>query len=353
MTSDHIQTLLLCALPASGKSETRKFLSSLAPEDLRTSFKIAQTVQLDDYPYVDVMKKVDAALESIIGTARARMFYPHPDELFFHKEDWETLIHLLNEDYDDLIDRPARPEVDSGRWMCERLDRAREKTGAYQTWGEGQASEGGRATRILSLPEGVLEQLYAVLRPTTDVLMREKYDCFPETLEDKTVVIEFARGGSQGSEMPLKPPMGYEYSFSCLSDRILSGAAVLYVWVTPEMSRAKNIARAQEKAGDAATSANLSLNHGVPEIVMLQDYGVDDIEYLLEKSGVANAVMVASKASGRPFVIPLSRFDNREDLTTFARSPQVEWAKDDVDRIRAAFEHCFGGLTEQYTALHG
>ncbi|KAG9397185.1 hypothetical protein J8273_1094 [Carpediemonas membranifera] len=335
MARDHIQTLLLCALPASGKSETRKFLASLSDEDLKTNFKIAETVQLDDYPYVDMMRKIDDAL---MEKNQPRMFFAAADKGFINSYDWGTLMHLINEDYEDLINKPARPAYEhSSKWMFERMDAARALVGIKDS--------------IMSKPADVLEHLYSKLDATNDVLMSEKFDCFPDTLEDKTVVIEFARGGAQGSEMPLKPPMGYEYSFSCLSDRILSGAAVLYVWVTPEMSRAKNIARAQEKAGDAATSANLSLNHGVPMSVMLGDYGCDDIEYLLETSGIPDAVKITAQKSGKEFVIPLGRFDNREDLTTFARGPRAEWSTEDIAKIRAAFEKCFAGLTERYVNM--
>jgi len=60
-----IPVVLLCALPASGKSESRKFLEKMSRDDLQASFKIGETVQLDDYPYVDLMRDFDTALEQL------------------------------------------------------------------------------------------------------------------------------------------------------------------------------------------------------------------------------------------------------------------------------------------------
>jgi len=45
-----IDVLLLVALPASGKSEVRRYLASLTPEQCRDEMHLGPTVQLDDYP---------------------------------------------------------------------------------------------------------------------------------------------------------------------------------------------------------------------------------------------------------------------------------------------------------------
>ena len=59
--SDHVLPILMfCALPASGKSETRRYLKTLTKEDTK-KFHLGETsTQVDDFPYVDGMKKIDA-----------------------------------------------------------------------------------------------------------------------------------------------------------------------------------------------------------------------------------------------------------------------------------------------------
>ena len=60
--SKHIDILLLLALPASGKSEARRYLASLSPEQCHEQFGIGHTVQLDDFPYVHIMRRISDEL---------------------------------------------------------------------------------------------------------------------------------------------------------------------------------------------------------------------------------------------------------------------------------------------------
>jgi hypothetical protein len=62
--SKHIDVLLLLALPASGKSEARRYLASLSPEQCHEQFGIGHTVQLDDFPYVHIMRRISDELTS-------------------------------------------------------------------------------------------------------------------------------------------------------------------------------------------------------------------------------------------------------------------------------------------------
>src|SRR5215510_6941663 len=57
-----IDVLLLFALPASGKSEVRRYLASLSPEQCRDELHLGPTAQLDDYPYVHLMRRVSQEL---------------------------------------------------------------------------------------------------------------------------------------------------------------------------------------------------------------------------------------------------------------------------------------------------
>ena len=62
-----IDTILLTALPASGKSEVRRYLAELDPEAVREGFHMGETVQLDDYPYVHMMRRISEELIQLGG----------------------------------------------------------------------------------------------------------------------------------------------------------------------------------------------------------------------------------------------------------------------------------------------
>jgi hypothetical protein len=125
--------------------------------------------------------------------------------------------------------------------------------------------------------------------------------------------------------MPIPGSIGYGYSLARLSPAILERAAILYVWVTPEDSRRKNRERANPDDPGSI------LHHGVPEFVMENDYGCDDMEWLIERSDKPGTVKVA--AHGKVFHLPVARFDNRKDLTTFIRGDRAKWKAEDVKAL--------------------
>ena len=315
--NDVFDTVLLLALPASGKSEIRRYLEYQTENTCRELFHMGETVQLDDYPYVHIMRRVDELLE---GAGRPRVFFETRDRGFADTADWGTLIALINEDYTDIRAIRRRNPDEPVRWMLDRFDRAREAVGARAPFSSMENSD----TEILL--NGLVKEV--------DDLISEWNSNVPKSLEGKTIVIEFARGGPKDSPMPLPRCYGYAYSLAELSTDILSRSAILYIWVTPEQSRAKNLERA---APDADGSI---LFHGVPQHVMLNDYGCDDIEYLLSRCEVADSVKI--EAHGETFVIPTGRCDNRRDLTTFVRQDPDKWELSDVklleDSISAALE---------------
>ncbi len=315
-----LPTLLLTALPASGKSEVRRYLEHLSPEEVTRDFHLGETVQLDDYPYVHAMRRIS---EELVSRGRDGIFFTSQLEPFKEPLDWGTLMHLLNEDYRDLHE-PPKIEVDSAaNWLFDRLDRCRSAVGAPAELG--------------ALEPGLRKELSEALEDEARSLLNDKLAGIPEDLRGKTIVIEFARGGADGSSMPLPAPFGYAFGFAQLSDEILKDASVLYIWVSPEESRRKNEERAKPgRSGDASI-----LNHGVPIKVMLGDYGCDDIEWLLEQSDRRDTVRIETR--GRVFHLPLARFDNREDLTTFVRKDPQQWTKEEVSALHSglkdAFEH--------------
>lgn len=138
--------------------------------------------------------------------------------------DWVTLNILINEDYDDLIKAAKKPEVVSAaRWMFKRYDNARRQAGLK--------------TFLSDLPARIMWALEDRMEEMARSFFEEKYRNIPASMEGKTVFIEFARGGPHGSSFPLSYPLGYASTYATLSDAILKDAAVLYIWVTPEMSR--------------------------------------------------------------------------------------------------------------------
>ena len=208
--SKTLDIVLLLALPASGKSEVRRFLAQLTPEESRDEFHLGPTVQLDDYPYVHLMRRISQEL-------RARgsdgVFFDSDDLPMKQPLDWGTLIELLNEDYADLVARRRATPASAAEWLLDRFDAARRKVGA--------------APAFAALAPALRRELAAALEREAAELVAERNAGMPDTLEGKTLVIEFARGGPDGVTPPLPEPLGYQYSLSRLSDAILSRATPL------------------------------------------------------------------------------------------------------------------------------
>ena len=318
----HIDVLLLTALPASGKSEVRRYLAGLTPEQCEQQFGIGHTVQLDDYPYVHMMRRVSQELRA---QGEDPVFFDSDNLPMKNPLDWGTLMELLNEDYDDLVNknRPA-PEC-AVSWLMDRFDANRKKVGAPAFW------------KVLS--DKSKTAVTEPLRPESEKLLADKVAEVPDTLEGKTVVVEFARGGADGSTMPLQDPWGYQYSFRMLSEAMLEKSCILYIWVSPEESRRKNDART-----DPDDPGSI-LHHGVPIEVMLGDYGCDDMVHLLEKSEKPDTVTV--KAHGKTFHLPLGRFDNRVDRTTFIREDEAKWSDEDRENLQKGMGEAFEQIMSQ------
>lgn len=314
-----IDTLLLLALPASGKSEVRRYLHTLDPAECRDRFGIGPTVQLDDFPYVHLMRRISDEL-TVRGHEGPYFLSSHLP--FRDPRDWGTLIELLNEDYADLLARNRPAPASAAEWLFDRLNRARTLVGAEP--------------KLRKLPDGVRQEIAAALEEECRDLLQKKNDAVPDSLDGKTVVIEFARGGADGSPLPLPAPYGYRYSLGRLDERILARAAILYIWVTPEESRRKNTERT-----DPDDPGSI-LHHGVPNAVMYGDYGCDDFGWLLEASGRPGAVRV--EAGGKVFHLPVGRFDNRRDRTTFIREDQSAWPPAAVADLSAGLAEAFAQI---------
>ncbi len=323
-----IEILLLLALPASGKSEVRRYLLHL-PRDRRIeAFHVADNVQLDDFPYVHFLRRTD---EELARLGQPRRFYEGPNDRFRVLTDWGLLLHLVNDDYAVVADPgrptpPPDPDVLFGR-----IDAARRATGGPEVFAP--------------MDRGLRADLARALEADTARLVQELFGQRPPTLAGRTVVIEFARGGPEGAAMPLEKPHGYRWNLSNLAPEILERAAVLYIWVTPEESRRKNLERADPH------DPGSSLHHSAPESVMRNDYGSCDMAWLIEHADHPDTIRI--EAHGRTFHLPVARFDNRVDRTSFLRDDPATWPDARVRDLHEALAGPMARLWAAHRALKG
>ncbi len=314
-----ISTLLLLALPASGKSEVRKYLASVPEDVCRRDFHLGPTVQLDDFPYVHLMRRTDDVLRSL---GKPPVFFRAALEPFADGRDWGTLIELINEDYAALVAGRVSGSNNAGEHLLVRLAYCRERVGAPPPLAHLDPDTRGKIAQALDAEASALND--------------EQRRNLPDLLSGKTVVIEFARGGAAGAAMPLTPPYGYAYSLSRLAPAILERAAILYVWVTPEESQRKNLARADPNDPGSI------LHHSVPEVVMRNEYGCDDFDWLMRHSDQAGTLRV--EAHGKVFHPRVARFDNRVDKTSFVRKPHSDWAPAERQALHQGLADALGKL---------
>lgn len=318
--SETFDIVLLMALPASGKSEVRRFLANVEPERLQKDFHIGPNLQLDDFPYVHMMRRADDQLAKL---GKNRVFFKSGDKPFINPKDWGTLIHLLNEDYHDLMKKNVVKTDSAADLLMKRIDKAGEKAKI--------------APRLAGLDKATWTAVAAELEKEARAMLDEKHAAYPASFEGKTIVVEAARGGPDGSSMPLPAPFGYQYSLGEFDPEILKRAVLLYVWVTPEESRRKNTARTDPNDPGSI------LHHGVPMDVMLGDYGCDDMDYLEKISEVPGTITITSQ--GQKFHIPVGRFDNRVDKTSFLRVDKKDWdpkmVADVTNAIKAATDKLY------------
>jgi hypothetical protein len=314
-----IDILLLLALPASGKSEIRRYFEHVSDDVAARDFGLRPTVQVDDYPYVHLMRRISQE-QSAAGLDPA--FFDSPESSFREPADWITLIHMINEDVRGL-GTLAGHDPDPVT-LLDRLDRARARAGLTEVAPNGR------------------DRIAAAIADDAAHLAESLPVISAEDLAASTVVVEFARGGPWGASMPLDPPFGYHEALRALDETILERASILYVWVTPDDSRKRN----RERAVPGPQGDGSILHHGVPETVMVNDYGTDDMDWLEATSPVPGTISVDRGDLGR-HRLPFARFDNREDHTSFLRDDPERWPDGDVERLHAGLAECFGLLRER------
>lgn len=330
--SQVLDTILLFALPASGKSEVRRYMDGLPPAQCREEMHMGQTLQLDDYPYVHLMHRID---DELIARGGEPIFYLGPTRPFRDPFEWGTLIELLDEDYDDLLDRRTASPVSAAQHLFDRLDAARAKIGL--------------ARALENLTYRMRRDIAASLEAECAGELAAKNATCCQDRTGRTIVIEAARGGPNGAAFPLTPPRGYQYALSVLSPRLLERAAILYVWVEPSESRRKNIER-----GRPSEQGSI-LFHSVPLEVMLGEYGCDDMAQLIQQSDRRDTVRVdrlvetvasdgARRYASKTYYLPVARFDNRADLTSFVREPRTTWQKKQIEPLHKGLSSALATL---------
>lgn len=366
--SNTIKTVLLNALPAAGKSEIRTFLQHLGPQVCKEEFHLGEFVQLDDFVYVSFMRRID---EELAKMGYRGVFFELPDRGFISEFEWGTLTHLINEDYADLFARPPpkrpRDAYNAALWIITRIDRAREKAGIkVSLFSQLETLTPDRSRPCLWIAQAIGDECLD--------FANRKWENIPASTnpppaerplastEGKTVIIEFSRGGPHGARFPLTGGNGYAYSYSQLSAEILSTAAVLYVKVQPKVSRDKNRERGEgvdpvDKPGGVRPDLRsvrgppvqlmTSLSHCVPDHVMWNAYGCDDIEYLVGQSGSGRTIKVA--VSGNVYYLPVVLLDNTtRDLTTFTH--RKEWQEEEKAALKSALLSAFSAIEERCSA---
>lgn len=326
MSSPILDTVLLFSLPASGKSEVRRYLASLSAAQCRDELHMGPTLQLDDYPYVHFMHRID---DELMQNGWRYVYYKGPNRPFQDDWEWGALAELLNEDFDDLVHGRQTRVASAAQHLFDRLDLAHRKVGLAEHLGE--------------VPHRVRKRVAEALEAECRTELEHKNKLCSEDPKHKTIVIEAARGGPNGAAFPLTPPVGYGSTFQQLSEQILERSSILYIWVDPAESRRKNIERGRPDGQGSI------LHHSVPMEVMLGQYGCDDMDWLLAQSDRPNTVQVERifedragdgrvSYRDRVFHLPVARFDNRSDKTSFVRADPASWKKSDVDALHTGLK---------------
>lgn len=318
-----IDVLLLLALPASGKAEVRRYLEELPAGRRRDELHLGPLVHLTDYSYVHMMRQASQVLRSL---GRDGVFFDSDEAPMKEVRDWGTLVELLNEDFDDQVSNRQVEPASAAEWLLDRYDAARARCGADPVLGR--------------LPADVREKLILALEPEAQemAVLRNASAAIPPG--GSTIVIAIARGGPERAALPLPPPLGYQHALARFSDAILSRASILNVRVTPEQALRNNT----ERISSGPEGNQSVLHHGVPLAVMRADYGCDDLDHLIRKSGRPGTVKVETR--GRTWMVPVGRFDNRADRTRFMREDRATWPEASVTALHQGLAEALACVVE-------
>ena len=69
------------------------------------------------------------------------------------------------------------------------------------------------------------------------------------------------------------------------------------------------------------------------------------MQWLLDRSDRPDTVKIEKE--GRVYYLPVGRFDNRVDRTTFVREDPAKWSPEDVAALRAGLKEAFDPLVNR------
>jgi hypothetical protein len=290
-------------------------------QDRKKEFQIGDMVELDDFPYVFFMRRISEEMEKmgLEGAYYRSSAFPLTDP-----KDWLMLIHLINEDYQDIINKKPTESENAALWLFERLDKAREKIGSTPV--------------LRSLSKEVINQLSDILQKEAQKILEDKNKEIQKYTQNHTIVIEFSRGGPIQATLPLPYPYGYEHALPHLDKKILDSSKILYIQVSPEDSRRKN-----EERKDPDDLGSI-LHHYVPLTVMHTDYGCDDILYLKEHSDRPGYIIIEKDLQNH--YIPISIMENHMDDTSVFRQNKANWNKKNILNFQKKLKLSLKELTE-------
>lgn len=287
--SSCLHTLLVIGLPASGKLRARKRLKELNDP---VRFHISDTiVQLNDSPYILLMRWIDKVL---VKMGLEPVFFRGPGENFQDPRSWEALIHLLNQDYANLL---AGTHLD--------LEAFEDSATVYMLHRLEQAHKLADMSPVFEyMDKELLQDLLDALEEECSRMVQYQEELLEVDLSKATIVIELVRGGPEESELPLDPPYGNRHAFTKLSNEILENSHILWIKVSPEESNRQNVARAVPDPEDS-----------IAEVVMLEAYGTCDFQHMLDQSTRGPDTVIV-EAHGYIYALAVGTFDNGNDLTS-------------------------------------
>lgn len=331
-TKGIIRVLFLLAFPASGKSEIRAYMAHLTDEE-RAELGLGRLVQLDDYPYVALTRMIDRELADMKFPPA---FYQGDQDPFLDKRFWLVLNQLVANDYADLVaEKFAEESGSAAEYFLDRIAKAAKQVGV-----ESQFISHRSSYRRDLCSGGYVNDILRTIEPEARKMLDERMKNASGPLDGATIVVEFSRGGREDARFPLE--FGYEAALAMMPHDMLVGSAILYVDVTPEESRRKNMERAVKIVSDDGLTSTFS--HCVPPNVMEDDYGKDDIGWMNGEDDDRARIYTR----GLVYVIPVGTFHNMPDVTSPLRATPATWTREIVDSVREGMDDAMAVIRSAY-----